>query len=50
MPFADRQDNRHFPADLSEAFSLWNVIVTIWEAQQKIREGPNWLSTQCLEN
>jgi hypothetical protein len=39
MPFADHPDNKPFPADLSEGFSLWSVIVTISEAQQKIREG-----------
>jgi hypothetical protein len=39
MPFNDHPDNKPFPADLSEGFSLWSVIVTISEAQQKIREG-----------
>jgi hypothetical protein len=39
MPFTDHPDNKPFPADLSEGFSLWSVIVTISEAQYKIREG-----------
>jgi hypothetical protein len=39
MPFTNHPDNKPFPADLSEGFSLWSVIVTISEAQQKMREG-----------
>ncbi|QIE30190.1 hypothetical protein [Caballeronia sp. SBC2] len=39
MPFTDHPDNKPFPADVSEGFSLWNVIVTMSEAQEKIREG-----------
>jgi len=39
MPFTDHPDNKPFPADLSEGFSLWSVIVTISQAQQKMREG-----------
>jgi hypothetical protein len=39
MPFTDHPDNKPFPADLSEGFSLWNVIVTLAEAQQNIIQG-----------
>jgi len=39
MPFTDHPDNKQIPADLSEGVTLWNVIVTISEAQQKMREG-----------
>ena len=39
MSFTDHPDNKPFPTDLSEGFSLWSVIVTISEAQQKIRKG-----------
>jgi hypothetical protein len=39
MPFTDHPDNKPSPANVSEGFSLWNVIVTMSEAQQKIREG-----------
>jgi hypothetical protein len=48
MPFTDHPDNKPFPADLSEGFSLWSVIVTISQAQQKVREGHEFVNDSML--
>jgi len=39
MPFSDHPDNQPLPADLSQGFSLWNVVVSVSKAHQTIREG-----------
>ncbi|MFM0378458.1 hypothetical protein PQQ72_15735 [Paraburkholderia strydomiana] len=39
MPPSDHPPNQPLPADLSQGFSLWNVVVSISQAHETIREG-----------
>lgn len=50
MPFADHPDNKPCPADLSEGFTLWSLIVTYPGHTRLYARVTNPLSTQCSDN
>lgn len=39
MPFSDHPLNQPLPVDLSQGSTLWNVVVSISQAHQTVREG-----------